>query len=75
MEACKHIDTEEDDNGVIRCVQQGGCGQIVGRVATKAMANAAFKYLREQQIGRGDEISNLEMRGLIDAAMAVQPLT
>jgi hypothetical protein len=69
---CDHIDTEETLDGNIHCCK---CGKLVGRVATEAMAEAAFTFLREQRIGQGDSISNKEMRGLIDAAMAVQPIT
>lgn len=75
MENCEHIDTSVDEHGVIRCVQQGGCGKVVGREATKAMANAAFNFIRQQKITTLESLTNSEMRGLIDAAMAIQPIT
>lgn len=74
MEACKHIDTEEDLHGNIRCIQKDGCGKLVGRVATKAMANAAITYLGNQHVQDLDELDNNMIRAMIDAALAVQPV-
>lgn len=74
MNACEHIDTEEDVHGNIRCVQKDGCGKLVGRVATKAMANAAITYLGKQRVQDLDDLNNNMIRGMIDAALTVQPI-